>query len=144
MIRTANLALAKRTWRSYVPNSTLFSTMSTVAESEESEYQDNPMILQEKDLLRRSLTDSGTGLHVLDLIDTGSLEPDRVFYHLLLKRCTLLNKLNQGQLVHAHLLNSHFKHDLVLQNTILNMYAKCGKLNAGKVFDQMPTKNVIT
>ena len=41
------------------------------------------------------------------------------------------------------LLNSHFKHDLVLQNNILNMYAKCEKLDAGQVFDQMPTKNVV-
>ncbi|XP_015900785.3 pentatricopeptide repeat-containing protein At3g24000, mitochondrial [Ziziphus jujuba] len=102
-------------------------------------------VIQDKDLLRKSYGGSGTGLHVLDLIDRGSLEADRILYNTLLKRCTQMGKLREGRIVHAHILNSQFKDDLVMGNTILNMYAKCGGLkDARTLFDEMPVKDMVT
>lgn len=123
----------------------MFGTSATQAsetlETEEDCYAYS--IIQDKDLLRKS--HSLTGLHVLDLIDRGSMEPDRTIYNNLLKKCTQLGKVKEGRLVHAHILHSHFRDDLVLQNTILNMYAKCGALDdARKLFDEMPCKDMVT
>lgn len=104
-------------------------------------------IVQENDLLCKSesQSQSGAGLHVLDLIDRGSLQPDRFFYNTLLKKCTSFKKLNEAKLVHSHINRSVFRDDPVMQNTILNMYAKCGSLdNARKLFDEMPLKDMVT
>ncbi|KAK7392607.1 hypothetical protein VNO78_21050 [Psophocarpus tetragonolobus] len=101
-------------------------------------------VIDERNLLSSSLN-SKTGLHVLDLIQCGSLQPDRAFYNTLLKRCTQLGKLKEGKLVHAHIINSKFKDDLVIQNSVVFMYARCGSLkDARHVFDEMPSKDMVT
>ncbi|EEF37193.1 pentatricopeptide repeat-containing protein, putative [Ricinus communis] len=149
MIMNANILLLPKQGWSFIRCLPVWASQFTTSNGSQLEESDalssSSLIIEEKDLLRHSLDQSGTGLHVLDLIDRASLEPDRTLYHILFKKCTLFNKLKEGQLVHAHLLNSRFKHDLVIQNTILNMYAKCGNLGeARKVFDQMPVKDVVT
>ncbi|KAI3517294.1 hypothetical protein L1887_16508 [Cichorium endivia] len=99
-------------------------------------------IIQEKDLLRKS---PNGGLRVLDLLDHGVLEPDAKLYSQLLNKCTQLGKIKEGKMVHNHFMNSKFKHYLVIQNTILNMYAKCDCLDdAREVFDKMPVKDMVT
>ncbi|PIA35573.1 hypothetical protein AQUCO_03500143v1 [Aquilegia coerulea] len=101
-------------------------------------------IIQEKDYLRRSQK-STSGLHILDLIDQGALDPDPKLYNILLKKCTQMGKLEKGKVVHEHFLKSKFKRDISILNTILNMYAKCGTLDdARKTFDDMPMKDMVT
>ncbi|KAG9440424.1 hypothetical protein H6P81_020589 [Aristolochia fimbriata] len=104
------------------------------------------LIIQDKDLLRRSVCSrSKTGLHVLDVIVQGSLEANLEIYNRLLKKCTELRKLKEGKVIHTHILSSKFKSDIFLQNTILNMYAKCGSLtDAQKTFDNMHYKDLVT
>lgn len=86
-----------------------------------------------------------TGLHVLDLIDRGALEPGPEIYNRLLKKCTQLKKLKEGRIVHDHFVKSKFKCDLYLLNSVINMYGKCGSLgDAQKVFDEMPLKDMVT
>ncbi|XP_057458234.1 pentatricopeptide repeat-containing protein At3g24000, mitochondrial [Lotus japonicus] len=100
-------------------------------------------IIDDRNLLRRSKT----GLHVLDLIDRGAVEPDRALYQRLLKTCTKLGKLREGRLVHSHFLlqNPDVRDDLVIQNSVLFMYARCGDLeHARQVFDEMPNKDTVT
>ncbi|XP_020208321.1 pentatricopeptide repeat-containing protein At3g24000, mitochondrial [Cajanus cajan] len=101
-------------------------------------------VIDDKNLLAPS-RNSKCGLHVLDLIECGSLEPDRSFYNALLKRCTQLGKLREGKLVHCHVLNSHFRNDLVICNSLLFMYASCGSFqDARRMFDEMPRKDMVT
>lgn len=101
-------------------------------------------VIDDRNLLRPSLN-SKTGLHVLDLIDCGSLEPDRTLYNTLLKRCTQLGKLKEGKLVHFHMFNSKFKDDLVIQNFVLFMYARCGNLkDTQHVFNEKLQKDMVT
>ena len=127
-----------------------FSTSATPAifmDSEISELEDcDPYgVIQDKTLIRKSHDNSGTGLHVLDMVDPGSCGFDRSLYSNLLKRCAQMGKLREGRMVHAHLLNCQFRDDLVIQNTLLNMYAKCGSLvDARKTFDEMPVKDMVT
>ncbi|XP_059667116.1 pentatricopeptide repeat-containing protein At3g24000, mitochondrial [Cornus florida] len=131
----------------------LFTTSATVTasfmdpeiSSDEGDQLDGSCVLQDKDLLRKGQNTGTTELHVLDLIEHGSMEPDATLYNKLLNRCTQLGKLKEGRIVHTHFLNSKFKHYLVIQNTILNMYAKCGSLDeAHKVFDEMPKRDMVT
>jgi pentatricopeptide repeat protein len=105
------------------------------------------VIIQDKDLLRKSQTrNSTTGLlHDLDLIDRGSLEANRSLYDKLLKQCTHLGKIKEGRAVHSHILRSKFRDDLVIHNTILHMYAKCGALDdARKLFDRISCRDMVT
>ncbi|KAK4838698.1 hypothetical protein QYF36_015728 [Acer negundo] len=118
-----------------------FTTFAAPATFPDSDFSDDTqdLVIQDKDLLRKSHHDSGTGLHVLHLIHRGSLEPDRSLYNTLFKKCTLLKKLDEAKIVHAHVNASLFKDDLVMQNTILNTYCKCGSLDdAHKFFEEMP------
>ncbi|KAI4338005.1 hypothetical protein L6164_016361 [Bauhinia variegata] len=125
-------------WQSVTPAAFIGSAISEVGE------YDNSCIIEDKDLLRPS-QNSKSGLHVLDLIDRGSIEVDRTLYNKLLKRCTQLGKLKEGKLVHSHILNSTFKDDLVIQNSILFMYTRCGSLDdARQMFDEMPSKDMVT
>lgn len=117
---------------------------STGLDDSETVKLDDCCIIQSKDLLRKN-PKSSSGLYVLDLVDSGSLEPDRALYNNLIKRCTQLSKVEEGKLVHAHVIKSRFKDDVVMHNSILNMFAKCGFLeDARNVFDEMPLKDMVT
>uniref|UniRef100_A0A7N0TTR2 DYW domain-containing protein n=1 Tax=Kalanchoe fedtschenkoi TaxID=63787 RepID=A0A7N0TTR2_KALFE len=100
--------------------------------------------LQDKDLLCRS-PGSSTGLLVLDLIDKGTLQPDVTLYSKLIRRCTQLGKVKEGKLVHLHFLNSGFRNNVTLCNSILNMYAKGGCIyEARNMFDKMSSRDMVT
>ncbi|XAR64524.1 hypothetical protein NMG60_11008249 [Bertholletia excelsa] len=127
---------------SSAPTTSSTAAAFMVLEEEEKELDVSSCIIQDKDLLRKS---QNSGLHVLDLIDRGALQPDPTLYQKLFTKCTQLGKLREGRIVHAHFINSYFKNYVVLQNTVLNMYAKCGSLEeARQVFDNMPTKDIVT
>lgn len=120
-----------------------FTNPNISHEDDEPTFNDSScVVLQDKDLLRK--TQKGT-LRILDLIDDGSVELDPRLYKKLLNRCTELGKLKEGRMVHTHFSNSVFSHYLVIQNTVLNLYAKCGSLDeARKVFDEMPERDMVT
>ncbi|KAL6197786.1 hypothetical protein ACLB2K_027580 [Fragaria x ananassa] len=121
----------------------LGSSASPADVPSDSEGQD--WIIQDKDLLRKSLTESGTGLHVLDLINRASLEADRTLYSKLLNKCSQMCQLKQTTIVHAHILTSQFNNDLPILNTLLNTYVKCGSLDdAHHLFDEMPHRDLVT
>ncbi|KAL8218220.1 hypothetical protein R6Q57_021593 [Mikania cordata] len=121
---------------------TPIASTSVLSSSEEEVFDPGSHIIQEKDYLRKS---PNGGLRILDLIDQGFLEPDGKLYNQLLNKCTELGKIKEGKLVHTHFMNSKYRHYMVIQNTVLNMYAKCNCLNdAREVFDKMPVKDMVT
>ncbi|KAL7588123.1 hypothetical protein Lser_V15G36315 [Lactuca serriola] len=121
---------------------TPIASTSVLSSSSEEVFDMTSHIIQEKDLLRKS---SNGGLRVLDLIDHGFLEPDAKLYSQMLNKCTQLGKIKEGKMVHTHFMNSKFSHYLVIQNTVVNMYAKCDCLDdAREVFDKMPVKDMVT
>lgn len=120
------------------------STRSHVWECEEGKHIDAIRIPHDGELL---LKDRGfrTSQQVLELVQRGCLQPDPFLYNRLLKECVELGDLREGRNVHAHVLNSEFKEDIATQNSIIDMYAKCGELGeAQKCFDEMPTKDIVT
>ncbi|KAL6504497.1 hypothetical protein OROGR_026420 [Orobanche gracilis] len=56
------------------------------------------------------------------------------------------NKLEGGEVVHAHVLKLGFESSMFVANTLLNFYAKCGgnTLVACKLFDEMPERDVVS
>ncbi|KAK7323959.1 hypothetical protein VNO77_27463 [Canavalia gladiata] len=102
----------------------IWGSCRTLWQSAGSDSDISLCVIDDRNLLTPSLN-SKTGLHVLDLVDRGSLEPNRTLYNSLLKRCTQLGKLKEGSLVHSHVLNSKFKNDIVIQKSILFMYSRC-------------------
>uniref|UniRef100_A0A0E0H800 DYW domain-containing protein n=1 Tax=Oryza nivara TaxID=4536 RepID=A0A0E0H800_ORYNI len=55
------------------------------------------------------------------------------------------SSLRGGVQLHAALMKLGFGSDTMLNNNLIDMYAKCGKLHmAGEVFDGMPERNVVS
>ncbi|KAH6796873.1 Tetratricopeptide repeat superfamily protein [Perilla frutescens var. hirtella] len=99
-------------------------------------------VIDENNLLTKA--PSGN-LLVLDLIDRRAIEPDARLYVDIFKRCTDQRKLKEGRMAHAHFLASRFSHYVVLQNTVMNMYAKCGDVEmARKLFGEMTERDMVS
>ncbi|RAL53081.1 hypothetical protein DM860_016316 [Cuscuta australis] len=128
----------------------LATAFAETSSSEESQFRsgvedDDPTsigVIQEKDLLRKA---SNGGLLVLDLIDRGAMEPDARLYQKLIKKCADHRRLKEGRAVHEHFLRSRFRHYVVHNNTLINMYSKCQSVEeAQKVFDEMPERDMVS
>eukprot|EP01018_Ginkgo_biloba_P000317 Gb_38242 [translate_table: standard] len=81
-------------------------------------------------------------LHVLHVTEESV---DSSTYVCLLQSCTDKAALTEGKLAHAHINGRGLLPDRFLQNTLVNMYTKCGSLvDARRVFDQMPKRDVFS
>eukprot|EP01018_Ginkgo_biloba_P003261 Gb_27381 [translate_table: standard] len=81
-------------------------------------------------------------LHILNVLDQ---RVDSLTYICLLKACIKKKALTEGKLVHLHMRGKGLMSDLLLWNTLVEMYAKCGSLvEARQVFDEMPKRDVCT
>jgi pentatricopeptide repeat protein len=75
----------------------------------------------------------------------GSEEPNGFMYSVVLKACGLVGDLELGRSIHKRISGGGFQFDIVLMNTLLDMYVKCGSLSdARKVFDEILCKNATT
>ncbi|CAN0903167.1 Pentatricopeptide repeat-containing protein At3g49170, chloroplastic [Linum grandiflorum] len=71
--------------------------------------------------------------------------PDQLTYSLLLRSCIRLQSFQLGRTVHDSLARSGIQPNLVILNSLITLYSKCGNLDdAYKVFDKMPDRNVVT
>ncbi|KAI4316168.1 hypothetical protein L6164_024174 [Bauhinia variegata] len=62
-----------------------------------------------------------------------------------LKKCSKNHLLDLGKQIHGVVERVGFGLDLVLNNCLIDMYAKCGKMDlAYAVFDKMPERNVVS
>ncbi|GLT95569.1 hypothetical protein SLE2022_132450 [Rubroshorea leprosula] len=63
----------------------------------------------------------------------------------LLHHCAKIKAFHYGRSLHAAVMKAGMQYDVYVSNHVLNMYAKCGKINlARQVFDEMPEKNVVS
>ncbi|KAK7351460.1 hypothetical protein VNO77_10944 [Canavalia gladiata] len=63
----------------------------------------------------------------------------------ILNKCSKHRLLDQGKQVHGVVEQLGFGDDLVLNNDLIDMYAKCGTVDlAHSVFDRMPQRNVVS
>lgn len=73
------------------------------------------------------------------------LVPDKVTFISLLEACAQQALLDEGQQIHASIMDSGLESDMVVQTALLHMYSKCGSLNdARSQFDRMPERDVVS
>lgn len=74
-----------------------------------------------------------------------SLSPDDFTYGAALHACAAMAVLGNGRLIHGCAVRSGFGSYLYVANCLVNMYSKCGDIVcAGKVFDEMRTKDLVS
>lgn len=72
-------------------------------------------------------------------------DPDKYVFTCVLRACASLGALGQGKLMHDQLIRHSFDMELVVLNSLVDLYAKCKSLNeAFKVFCQSPDPDVIS
>ncbi|KAJ7527643.1 hypothetical protein O6H91_16G064700 [Diphasiastrum complanatum] len=82
-------------------------------------------------------------LHMLELMVQQTTKPPIHAYVCLLKGCSRRKALAEGKQVHALIVQSVLDSNILLANTLVRMYSKCGSLlHAHKVFSNMPQHDV--
>ncbi|PSS01360.1 Pentatricopeptide repeat-containing protein [Actinidia chinensis var. chinensis] len=82
-------------------------------------------------------------LQMYDEMLVCGVEPDNFTYPTLLKACANLPALEEGMQVHGHSFKLGFEDDVFVQNSLINMYGKCGERGlACAVFEKMEQKSV--
>lgn len=73
------------------------------------------------------------------------VSPDYLTYPFLAKASAKLLNRQLGMAVHVHVAKTGHEVDRFVQNSLIHMYASCGDIaSARKVFDEMPTKNLVS
>ncbi|OVA20814.1 Pentatricopeptide repeat [Macleaya cordata] len=74
-----------------------------------------------------------------------SVEPDKYTFSCILKACSRMQALKEGEQIQAQIVKFGFGSYGFVQNTLIHMYANCGKVGvARRVFDEMPERGVVT
>ncbi|CAA7016817.1 unnamed protein product [Microthlaspi erraticum] len=84
-------------------------------------------------------------LQVFQKLQSEGMSPNYVTYASVLTSLSGLALLDHGKQAHCHVLRRELPFSAVLQNSLIDMYAKCGSLSyARRVFDNMPERTVIS
>lgn len=84
-------------------------------------------------------------LDILGVMDEQGVEAPYEIYLNLLQGCSSRKALSETKRLHAHLLGSGFKSNILLQNALINTYSKCGSvLDACDVFNRMLERDLFT
>lgn len=84
-------------------------------------------------------------LEVFRYLQGKGMESNYVTYASVLTALSGLAALDLGRQVHAHILRCELPFYVVLQNSLIDMYAKCGNLTyARRIFNSMPERTVIS
>ncbi|XP_010109634.2 pentatricopeptide repeat-containing protein At2g13600 [Morus notabilis] len=79
------------------------------------------------------------------MMDSG-VEPDEVTLASVVSACASLLAVKEGLQIHGRVMKCEkFRDDLILGNALVDMYAKCGRIDEARwVFDRMPIRNVVS
>ncbi|CAK9193482.1 unnamed protein product [Sphagnum troendelagicum] len=73
------------------------------------------------------------------------MSPDKFTFVPVLNACASLRALEAGKKVHEKIIQSGCKADVFVGSSLVDMYSKCGSIeDACKVFNNMPSRNVVT
>ena len=93
-------------------------------------------------------TESGQDITVLELFGTmqcGCMQPNEVTFLVMLKVCGNLGALAQLRLSHDQIVESGLELELVLGNSLIDMYAKCGSIeDSHRVFDSLRDQDEVS
>ncbi|KAH7289431.1 hypothetical protein KP509_30G001600 [Ceratopteris richardii] len=81
-------------------------------------------------------------IHVFWAMQKDGLTPDHVNFVSVFKACAGLGSLEDGKRIHEALKKSGIKPSIMVWNSLMNMYVKCGSIHAAQhVFDSMEERN---
>lgn len=84
-------------------------------------------------------------LEVFELMPQHGLIPNRVSFLSTLKACGSIGSIGHGLLVHDQIIKSSLESDLVVSNSVIDMFANCGCLQeAHSVFDGLSERDVVS
>lgn len=90
----------------------------------------------------------GHGFAALDIfkeMQEEGIRPEKVTFLCVLKACGILGAYVQGRVVHDQLIRNGLVLDVMIGNTLIDMYAKCGSLEeAGKVFEGLLDRTIVS
>lgn len=80
----------------------------------------------------------------VDMLRVGVL-PDYLTYPFLAKASARLSELRLGGCIHGVILRNGFVSDRFVSNSLIHMYGSCGDaMSARKLFDEIPTRNLVS
>ncbi|XP_073013910.1 pentatricopeptide repeat-containing protein At2g03880, mitochondrial-like [Typha latifolia] len=86
----------------------------------------------------------GSSLSLIQPFLASSLLPDRFTFPSLLKSCAGIGDVSLGMAFHCWVIHLGFDRYVIVQSSVLDMYAKCGLVNeAIKVFESTPEKDSV-
>ncbi|KAK9162235.1 hypothetical protein Syun_003137 [Stephania yunnanensis] len=84
-------------------------------------------------------------LELFSQMETNGIEPDAVTLASVLPACGDLSALTLGRQIHEYVVRKKLCPNLILENALVDMYAKCGCLRAAReVFDAMKSHDVVS
>ncbi|MCO5607922.1 hypothetical protein L7F22_062124 [Adiantum nelumboides] len=90
----------------------------------------------------------GCGVCALDLFARMQLErlpTNEVIYSGALRACGIVSSIEFSMRVHACVIESEYSADVVIEGTLVDMYAKCGRLEeAHSVFNSLSSRDVVS
>eukprot|EP00253_Pinus_taeda_P009004 PITA_09004 len=83
-------------------------------------------------------------LRLFQQMQKDKMKPDLTTMVSVLPSCAHLAALQQGKLIHGHILRNGLEMDVSTGNALIDMYAKCGRLEiARRLFEKMPKIDVV-
>ncbi|KAH6558787.1 hypothetical protein KP509_1Z045400 [Ceratopteris richardii] len=84
-------------------------------------------------------------LDIIQKMADDGLKPNHITFLCLLKACSKMASLEQGEKLHALSLKDGLNVTEAIGNALVDMYAKCGNINtAQRVFDELPYQSIIS
>ncbi|KAI3901377.1 hypothetical protein MKW92_024692 [Papaver armeniacum] len=84
-------------------------------------------------------------LELYSQMEVDRIEPNAVTIASILPACGDLSAFMQGKKIHEYVVRKQLAPNLVLENALIDMYAKCGSLvEAKEIFDQMRIRDIVT
>ncbi|KAJ8763831.1 hypothetical protein K2173_003613 [Erythroxylum novogranatense] len=94
--------------------------------------------------IRNDMYDKGLGFFYLMQREHGLL-PDEYTFGTVLTACGNLGRLKQGRELHAKVITSGLNGNVVVESSLVDMYAKCGMVDdSQRLFERMATKNSVS
>nr|DAD25404.1 TPA_asm: hypothetical protein HUJ06_026868 [Nelumbo nucifera] len=88
---------------------------------------------------------AGAGLVLFTEMQTEGIRPNHFSLSSVLKCCSSLNNLRCGKGVHGWILRHGVVLDVVLDNSMIDIYVKCAKVDyAGRIFESVTTRDTVS
>ncbi|MCO5561641.1 hypothetical protein L7F22_015262 [Adiantum nelumboides] len=90
----------------------------------------------------------GLGVQALELytnMKREDISPDKVLFSSVLQGCASVRDLNSGRLLHDHIIRDGFESHMIVGNTLIDLYVKCGSIEEARtVFDRLATRDIVS